>query len=141
VRLSGRARYGPGVATALAAGGLLALAGCGGDDEKEASQTVREFVAALNARDADKFCGELVTEEYLERQTFAEGDKAREECERTLRQIRGLKLRLVRIAGVKVDGDRARVRAVLSYQRQEQDQLYRLRKEDGDWRLASGSGG
>ena len=102
---------------------------------------MREFVTALNAQDAKKFCDELVTQEFLERQTFAKGDRAHDECKRLLGQIRGLKLKLVRVASVKVDDDRARVKAVLSFQGKDQDQLYRLQKEGGDWRFASGSGG
>jgi hypothetical protein len=126
---------------ALVAFTLLAAAGCGGDDEKEAAETVREFVAALNARDADKFCNDLITQDYLERQTFAESEDVSEECERQFKLIKGLKVELVRIASTRVDGDRARVKAVLSSQSQEYDQLYRLKHEDGDWRIDSGSGG
>jgi hypothetical protein len=130
------------VAAALAACALLGSAGCGGDDdEQQIRQTMREFVAALNAHDAKKFCDELVTQEFLERQTFAKGDRAHDECKRLLGQIRGLRLKLVRIASVKVNDDRASVKAVLSFQGQEQDQLYRLQKQGGDWRFASGSGG
>jgi predicted component of type VI protein secretion system len=128
-------------AGALAAGALLAAAGCGGDDEQDVRQRMRELVAALNAQDAKKFCDELVTQEFLESQTFAKGDKAHDECKRVIGQIRGLKLKLVRIASVKVNDDKARVKAVLSFQGQERDQLYRLQKEGGDWRFASGAGG
>jgi hypothetical protein len=50
-------------------------------------------------------------------------------------------VRLVEVETVRVDGNRARGRAVLSVQGQEQDQVYRLRKEDGGWRIAAGAGG
>ena len=129
-------------AATLAAGALLAAAGCGGDDdEQQIRRAMRELVAALNAHDGKKFCDELVTQEFLETQTFANGDRAHDECKRLLGQIRGLRLKLVRIASVKVNDDRARVKAVLSFQGQEQDQLYRLQRESGDWRFASGPGG
>jgi hypothetical protein len=131
----------PRPAIALLWCALVAAAGCGGSDREDIGSTLREFVAALNTRDADKFCDELVTQDFLEKQTFAKGDRARDDCKRQLRQIRGLRVKLVRIASLKVDGDRARVRTVLSVRGQEQDQLYRLRKEGGDWRIASGSGG
>ena len=119
----------------------LGLAACGGDDKADAETTVREFVKATNSRDSKRFCTELVTQEFAEQATGAKGDKARETCEKQFKSLKGLKLELVRIAGTKVDGDKARVRAVLSIQGQEQDQLYRLEKEDGSWKLAGGTGG
>ena len=127
--------------TALAALLALALAACGGDDKADAEQTVREFVKATNSRDSKRFCTELVTQEFAEQATGAKGEKARETCQRQLKSLKGLKLELVRIESTRVDGDKARVRAVLAIQRQEQDQLYRLEKEDGSWKLAGGTGG
>jgi outer membrane protein insertion porin family len=44
---------------------LALLAGCGGDDKEQAEQTVRDFVTALQKRDADTFCDDLVTEDFL----------------------------------------------------------------------------
>jgi hypothetical protein len=128
-------------ATALLAGALLAVAGCGGDDdEQQIERTVREFVTAINTRDGDKFCDELVTREFIEQQTFAKGDNATEDCKRQLKQLKDLRVKLVRIAAIRVDEDRARVKLVLSLQSQRQDQLYRMRKEDGDWRIAGAAG-
>ena len=130
-------------ATALLAIALLVLASCGGgsSDREDVEQTLRDFVTAVNKRDADRFCDDLVTREFIEKQTFAKGSKAVADCKRQLRQVKDLKIKLVRISSVKVKEDRARVKAVLSDQRQENDQLYRLKKEDGGWRIASGSGG
>ena len=130
-------------ATALLACALLALAACGGgsSDRDDVEQTLRDFVTALNKRDADRFCDDLVTREFIEKQTFAKGAKALADCKRQLRQVKDLKVKLVRISSLSVKGDRARVKAVLSVQSQEGDQLYRLKKEDGGWRIASGSGG
>ena len=54
------------------------LAGCGGDDQKDAEQTVRDFVKAVNERDADAYCDDLITEEFREKSTFATGDRASE---------------------------------------------------------------
>jgi ketosteroid isomerase-like protein len=120
----------------------LAAAGCGGgDDREEVKRTLREFVAALNTRDGEALCEDLVTRDYVEKQTLAEGDKALSDCKRQLSQLRGLKVKLVEVQSVRVDGDRARARAVLSVQGQEQDQVYRLRREDGGWRIAAGAGG
>jgi ketosteroid isomerase-like protein len=129
--------------TALLACALLAFAACGGgsSDREDVEQTLRDFVTALNTRDADRFCDDLVTREFIEKQTLAKGDRALADCKRQLRQVKDLKVELVRISSLKVEGDRARAKAVLSVKNQESDQLYRLRKEDGGWRIASGSGG
>jgi predicted nucleic acid-binding protein len=118
-----------------------ALAACGGGDDKgDAEQTVRDFVDATNERDADRFCCDLVTQEFLEQSTGAKGDKAEDACRDQLKAVRGLKLKLVEIERTKVDGDRATVRVRLETQGTTQKQVLRLRKEDGDWKLAGGSG-
>jgi hypothetical protein len=120
---------------------LIALvAGCGGDDEKDAEQTVRDFVTALRERDADTFCDDLVTEEFLGQFSGATGDKARESCKRELESLTGLEnVRLVKVDSTKVDGEEAAVTAVIVRQGQRLRQVYRLKKEDGDWKL-SGAG-
>jgi hypothetical protein len=119
----------------------LLLAGCGGggDDKQEADQTVRDFVKAVNTRDADTYCDKLVTKDFLEKSTFATGDKASESCKREMKAITGLHIKLVRIVSTKVDGDNATVTAVLGRAGQELKQELKLHKEDGDWKLA-GSG-
>jgi len=120
---------------------LLALvAGCGGEDKEDAEQTVRDFVTALRERDADTFCEELVTEEFLGQFSGATGDKAKESCKRELTSLTGLeKVKLVKVQSAKVDGDEAAVTAVIERQGQRLKQVYRLKKEDGDWKL-SGAG-
>jgi ketosteroid isomerase-like protein len=119
---------------------LALLAGCGGDDKKDAEQTVSDFVTALRERDADTFCDDLVTKEFLGQFSGATGDKAKESCKRELKSLTGLeKVRLVKVEGVKVSGDEATVTAVIERQGQRQRQVYRLKKEDGDWKL-SGAG-
>lgn len=127
--------------TSILACAVLGLAACGGNDKADAETTVREFVKATNSRDSERFCTELVTQEFAEQATGAKGDKARDTCEKQFKSLKGLKLRLVRVSNTKIDGDKATVRAVLSIQGQEQDQLYRLEKEDGSWKLAGGTGG
>jgi Domain of unknown function (DUF4878) len=117
---------------------LAAVAGCGGDDKTDAEQTVRDFVQATSERDADKFCDELVTQEFLEQTIGATGDKARESCKREFSSLSGLRVDLVRIEKTKVDGDHATVTAVLNRQGQRVTQELRLKKEDGDWKLAGG---
>ena len=120
---------------------LALLAGCGGgggDDKQKAEQTVRDFVKAVNTRDADTYCDDLITKEFREKSTFATGDKASESCKREMRAITGLHIKLVRIVGTKVDGDKATVTAVLGRAGQELKQQLKLEKEDGDWKLAGG---
>jgi hypothetical protein len=119
---------------------LALLAGCGGDDKKDAEQTVKDFVTALRERDADTFCDDLVTKDFLGQFSGATGDKAKESCKRELKSVTGLEdVKLVKIQSTKVDGDEAAVTAVIERQGQRQKQVYRLKKEDGDWKL-SGAG-
>ena len=116
---------------------LVAVSGCGGgDDKEEAEQTVRDFVQATRERDADRFCDELVTQEFLEQTIGATGDKAKESCKREFRNLRGLRVTLARIVKTEVDGDSATVTAVLDRQGQTIKEKLRLKKEGGDWKLA-----
>ena len=117
---------------------LAVISGCGGgdDDEKDAEQTVRDFVTAVNERDADTYCDELITKEFREQTTFATGDEAAESCKRQFKAITGLQIELVRIVGTKVDGDKATVTAVLRRQGQRARQVYELAKDGGDWKLS-----
>jgi ketosteroid isomerase-like protein len=118
---------------------LLALvAGCGGDDKKDAEQTVRDFVKAVNERDADTYCDDLITEEFLEKSTFTKGDQASESCKRTFKAIKGLHIELVRIVKTEVDGDKATVVAVIRRPGGQIRQRLQLEKDDGDWKLAGG---
>jgi predicted lipid-binding transport protein (Tim44 family) len=123
--------------TALAICLVAALAGCGGgNDEEDAEQTVRDFVTATRERDADRFCDELVTREFLEQTIGATGDQASQTCKREFRALSGLRVELVRIVRTEVDEDTATVTARLRRQGQELRQEFRLKKEDGDWKLA-----
>jgi ketosteroid isomerase-like protein len=120
----------------------LLVGGCGGsgdDDKKDAEQTVRAFVKAVNTRDADTYCNDLITKEFREKSTFATGDRATESCKREMKAISGLHIKLVRIVRTKVDGDTATVTAVLGRSGQEVKQQLRLKKEDGAWKLAGSS--
>jgi ketosteroid isomerase-like protein len=114
------------------------LAGCGGDDTKDAEQTVRDFVTAVNERDADAYCDDLITDEFREKSTFAKGDQATESCKRQLKAIKGLHIELVRIVSTEVDGDKATVVAVLRRPGGQIRQRLQLAKDGGDWKLAGG---
>ena len=127
---------------ALLAASVLALVlgACGGEDDKgEVEQTVRDFVSATNDRDADMFCGEIVTHEFLEQQTGAKGDEAEDECKRQLESIKGLDVKLVEITRTEIEDDTATVRAVIETQGDAQPRTLRLQKEDGKWKLTGGA--
>jgi predicted lipid-binding transport protein (Tim44 family) len=123
---------------------LLALAGCGGgggDDPDEVRQTVRDFVEATNQRDGETLCGELLTQEYLEKSTLAAGDRADEACREQLEQTVDLRLKLVSIEETEVDGDDATVRVVIDTDGVRAPRLFRLEQEDGRWKLSDGTEG
>jgi hypothetical protein len=123
---------------------LLALAGCGGggdDDPDEVRQTVRDFVEATNERDGETLCGDLLTQEYLEKSTLAEGDQADEACREQLDRTVDLRLRLVSVGKARVDGDEATVRVVIDTDGVQAPRLFRLEREDGRWKLADGTEG
>ena len=134
MRRSGSSPLVPVIAAALL------LAACGGNDREDVRQTVRDFVQATDRRDADKFCGQLVTQEFLEQTPGATGDRALDACRQQLSAVTGLRVRLVRLGRIQIDGDRATARVVLETQGRRDVRLLRLRKEDDDWRLAGGRG-
>ncbi len=120
----------------------VGLAACGGgNDKQDAEQTVRDFVKATNARDADKLCNDLLSKDFIEQTTGATGDKAKSTCKQQLKLLRPTKRTLTKIVRTKVDGDKATVRTILETQDQPQPQTFKLTKVDGDWRLAGGTGG
>jgi hypothetical protein len=116
------------------------VVGCGGNDREDAERTVRDFIAATNERDADKFCDDLVTRRFLEDTTGANGDEAHSVCKKQFTALRGRPIRLVGVRRTRVHGDKADVTAAIAVGGQERPQLFRLRKEGGDWRVATGTG-
>jgi hypothetical protein len=123
---------------------LLALAGCGGgggDDPDEVRQTVRDFVEATNQRDGETLCGELLTQEYLEKSTLATGDQAGEACREQLDRTVDLRLKLISVGKTEVDGDEATVRVVIDTDGIQAPRLFRLEREDDRWKLADGTEG
>jgi hypothetical protein len=118
--------------------GALALGACGGDDEDDVEQTVRDFVSASSEPDPETLCGEIVTQEFLEQATGATGDRAEDECRRQLEDTAGVQAELVEIRRIEIDGERASVRALIRAQGRPRTQTLRLEKEDGRWKLAGG---
>ena len=123
---------------------VCVLASCGGggeDDPDEVRQVLRDFVEATNERDGDALCGELLTQEYKEGATGATGERADEACRQQLDVTTGLKLRLIRVGRVEIDGEQATARALIDTDGVEVPRLFRLELEDGKWKLAAGSSG
>lgn len=115
---------------------LAVIAGCGGDDKGDAEQAVRDFATAVRERDGNKLCDDLLTSDFIGAFSGSTGDAGRESCKREVERLTGLQVRLVRIERTKVDGDKASVTAVIERQGERFTQVYRLEKEDGDWKLA-----
>jgi ketosteroid isomerase-like protein len=118
---------------------LAVVAGCGGDDKEDAEQAVRDFATAVRERDGDKLCDDLLTSDFIGAFSGSTGDAGRESCKREVERLTGLQVRLVRIERTKVDGDKASVTAVIEREGERFTQVYRLEKEDGDWKLAGAS--
>lgn len=120
---------------------VLGLAGCGGgNDETDARQAVRDFVEATNKRDGERLCGELVTQKFKEQATGARGERVDRICERQLELTTGLQLELLEVGKTRVEGERATVRTRLDIDGVRAPRVFQLEKEDGSWKLASGSG-
>ena len=116
---------------------ILALGGCGGGSDKEnAEKTVRDIASATSDSDGDKFCG-LVTDEFLEQTTGAKGDKAKDACKKQIDSLKDADLKVNKITKTEVDGDNATVTAELESSGQKRPQVFKLKKEDGDYKLAS----
>jgi hypothetical protein len=132
------------VGLVLVVGLVLLLTGAlggGAGSKKDAEQTVRDFVAATNNRDADKLCNDLLSKEFIEQATGASGDDAKRACKQQFSLFRGLNLRLVGITSTKVNGSKATVDTIIETEQQPQPRVFRLKMEGGRWRLAGGTGG
>ena len=130
----GRTRTAGALASVLAA---VALGACGGGNDKEdAEKTVRDIAEATTDSDGDKFCG-LVTDKFLEQTTGAKGDKAKDACKEQIDSLKNADLKVTKIKKTTVDGDNATVEAELESSGQKRPQVFKLKKEDGDFKLAS----
>jgi hypothetical protein len=118
----------------------LCASACGGGDSASPEQVVRDFVKATNDRDSKRLCEDILTPKFIAEATGAkEGDT--DQCKQQLNAVTGLQLSLKSVGKAKVDGDKARVDAVLRVQGQRQKRVFQLERHDGDWKLAGGSGG
>jgi hypothetical protein len=119
---------------------VLALAACGGsgDGGDDPEQVVRDFVAATNERDSERLCEELLSPEFIAESTGAKSGDT-DTCKEQIGAVKGLRLKLVDVRRSTVDGDDARVSAVLRVNGQRQARQFLLEKQDGAWKLAGGS--
>jgi hypothetical protein len=120
----------------LVAAACLGACG-GGNDKKEAGDTVKQFFTALQKRDAAKLCDRLLTKGFIERTIGATGDQAKKECKSEFKLLKTSDFKLVSVDKVTVNGDKARAETTIERGGQTQPQIFRLQKEDGDWRLAN----
>ena len=112
---------------------LLALASCGGGNDKEdAEEVVRGIAEATSDSDGERVCG-LVTEQFLEQSTGTTGDKAKDACEK---QIDSNKSTKVKVTKTEVKGDTATVTAELEASGRKRPQVFNLKKEDGEFKLS-----
>ncbi len=123
----------PGLAAGVA---LLAFTGCGGGNDREDAETVvREVTEATSESDGEKFCG-LITERLLEQSTGATGDEAKDSCEKQIDARKTTKLKVTKITKTEINGGEATVTAEIESNGRKRPQVFNLKKEDGDFRLA-----
>ena len=118
---------------------LAVLAGCGGgdDDAGDAERVVRDFAKAVSESDGKTFCNELVTRDYLEKTVGATGDNAIKQCVKQIDSLQQGSLKVVSFDKTKIDGDRATVTARIETQGRTVPQVFRLEKQNGEFRLTS----
>jgi hypothetical protein len=117
----------------------VVVAGCGGgNDEADAKATVTQFFTAIHKQDTGKLCDDLLTTDFIEQSTGATGDRAGQECRSQFKSLRATNIKLAKVDKVKIDGNDATVTATVEAQGQTRPQVFRLKKEDGAWRLAGG---
>ena len=130
---------------AISLGVLLALAGCGGDDDRrdrqEAGQVLTDSINAAHAGDEEKACA-LYTRAYV-RETLKENRGLRltgSTCEELVRALEPVLKQLTpdpnpRVTGVEVAGDRATGRMQIDTHFGPAATKFTMTREDGDWKI------
>ncbi len=112
---------------------VLGVAGCGGSDEDDIKTTVKDFFGALADRDGDKACDLLVKAA----KTGAAGANCAQTVTRAATQAvpenRREAARKIEVHKVQINGDNA----TASAKGPRGERTLALKKEDGEWRLAS----
>lgn len=137
---------------------LLAVAGCGGGSAKptaskptasepaaskaDVQRVVTDFATAVNARDGARICGKLTTQSYVERTTGARGQAAVTRCKAQIASLQPAgTYRVLKFVRTTIRGDSADVVADLATGPQRRRTTLHLVKQDGSFRLTSGTGG
>lgn len=116
---------------------ILALGACGGGSDKDdAESTVKDIATATSESDGERFCG-LISKQLQEQLTGAKGDKAKDSCRKVIDAQKGREVKVTKITKTELDGDNATVTAVLEDSGRKRPQVFKLKKEDGEFRLAS----
>ena len=121
----------------------VALAACGGEDPADIEEVIRGWAKASNEQDAKAVCNDYITLDYAERITGATPDTAREQCEKLFEVTQpGLQIKIIDVSEIEIDGDEATalVRREITGSGPG-DQIFRLRQEDGEFRIASSGEG
>ena len=117
---------------------LLILAGCGGgDDRGDVERVLKDFAKAVTESDGKTFCNELITRDYLEKTIGATGDNAVEQCEKQIDQLQQGTFTIKKFDKVEIKDDRATVNAQVESQGRTTPQVFRLEKQDGEFRLTA----
>jgi putative lumazine-binding protein len=121
-------------ATLLAAAALLAVPGCGEDEEGGVRETLDAFARATAAKDYQRMCDDLLSPKLIEQIR-----RVNLPCEVALRTgLEDVEKPKLEIRSVKVDGDTASAKVHSTAANQEpSDDTVRLEKVDGEWRIAS----
>ena len=118
------------------------LAACGDDDPTDVENAIRGWAKAANERDGKAFCNDYVTQDFAERVSGATGDNARDQCEKLFAATQpGLEITILDVSKIEIDGNEAT--ALVRRQTTGSgagNQLFRLTKEDGKFRVASSGG-
>lgn len=129
----------------------LVLAGCGSDapsDEDQIKETVVSYYKAFGQGESDTACGELASETREELEKASGGQDCAEVLDRVLKQPDYAKLAEkldgVKVTEVKIVGDQAtaetEVPGVAAAAGGSVHTPVPLKKENGDWKIASAVG-
>ena len=120
------------IAATLACAALLAA--CGQDDETAVRETLERYAKAVESKDYQTICDELLAQDLLENLRRVQAP-----CETAIQGgLRDVERPTITIRSVKVDGDTATAVARSDAANQEpSDDTVRLVKEDGDWKVVA----
>ena len=120
------------LAAVLAAAALLSA--CGEDDESAVRETLERYAKAVESKDYQTICDELLAQDLLENLRRVQAP-----CETAIQGgLRDVDRPTITIRSVKVDGDTASAVARSDAANQEpSDDTIRLVKEDGAWKVVA----